>query len=136
MKISYRAGGIVVRGSKVVLVNNFGDSWGFPKGGILDGEDELSAAKREIFEETGISDLILKKKLATYSRHSIKNGREDKSENKIMFMFLFEATQKKLRPHDPENPEARWLEKEEVINLLTHPKDKEFFLDLLKKKVI
>jgi hypothetical protein len=28
---------------------------------------------------------------------------------------------------DPENPEARWVEKAKVAELLTHEKDKEFF---------
>jgi len=31
--------------------------WGFPKGHIEKGETEIQAAKREIFEETGISEL-------------------------------------------------------------------------------
>ncbi|MDD3066141.1 MAG: NUDIX domain-containing protein [Endomicrobiaceae bacterium] len=31
--------------------------WGFPKGHIEEGETEIQAAKREIFEETGISEL-------------------------------------------------------------------------------
>jgi hypothetical protein len=32
-----------------------------------------------------------------------------------------------LAPTDPENPEARWVERDEVTRFLTHPKDKEFF---------
>ena len=48
-------------------------------------------------------------------------------------MFLFKTDEDKLQPIDEENPEARWVEKEEVINLLTHPKDKDFFLSIIDK---
>ncbi len=33
--------------------------WITPGGGIQDGEDEISAVKREVFEETGLSDFEL-----------------------------------------------------------------------------
>jgi hypothetical protein len=32
-----------------------------------------------------------------------------------------------LCPVDPENPEARWVEAQDVAALLTHPADREFF---------
>jgi hypothetical protein len=32
-----------------------------------------------------------------------------------------------LKPIDPDNPEARWVDPEQVRELLTHPKDGEFF---------
>jgi len=46
-------------------------------------------------------------------------------------MFLFETIEEKLKPIDPTNPEARWVEKDKVADLLTHKKDKEFFLSVL-----
>jgi 8-oxo-dGTP pyrophosphatase MutT (NUDIX family) len=46
------AGGIVVRNGLVAIVNQKGDSWSLPKGGMENGEDELQAAKREIYEGT------------------------------------------------------------------------------------
>jgi len=36
-----------------------------------------------------------------------------------------------LKPSDNAHPEARWVAKNEVYNLLTHPKDKAFFQDIL-----
>jgi hypothetical protein len=42
-------------------------------------------------------------------------------------MFLFRTSEKSLRPVDPDNPEARWVERSKVALLLTHEKDKEFF---------
>jgi 8-oxo-dGTP pyrophosphatase MutT (NUDIX family) len=44
---------------EVLVANQKGKSWPLPKGHIGPGEDALAAARREIFEETGISQLIL-----------------------------------------------------------------------------
>ena len=126
------AGGVVLNSQgRVLIVNQNGTSWSLPKGHIDEGEDALQAAKREIEEESGINpkSLVLVKELGTYSRYKIgKNGGEDKSELKKITMFLFKSSQNELKPIDPENPEARWVEKEKVADLLTHQKDKEFFL--------
>ena len=105
-----------------------------PKGHIEEKEEELETAKREIYEESGISDLEFVKELGEYSRYKIsKTGGNDTSELKTMVMFLFKTKQTSLKPVDPNNPEARWVEKEKVANLLTHPEDKEFFLGIMKE---
>ena len=46
-------------------------------------------------------------------------------------MFLYTTNEDSLKPTYPANPEARWVESERVAELLTHPKDKEFFLKIL-----
>jgi hypothetical protein len=43
-------------------------------------------------------------------------------------MFLFKTEEEELSPIDPENPEALWVDRERVAELLTHPKDREFYL--------
>ncbi len=128
MKQTQSAGGIVVNGSgQVVVVNQKGTSWSLPKGHIEPGEDALTAARREIYEESGVSDLTLVKELGSYERYKIGvNGDDDAAELKIIFMFLFKTNEIELRPVDPDNPEALWVDKEQVAALLTHPKDKEF----------
>ncbi len=130
IKKTKSAGGVVINHDrKILLVNQNGNSWSLPKGHIEESEDEIAAAKREIYEESGITDLELIKELGTYKRYSIgDDGREDKSELKTITMFLFKTSQNFLKPVDPENPEARWVERGKVTDLLTHPKDKEFFL--------
>ena len=122
-------GGVVNPEGKVLVVNQNGDSWSLPKGHIDDGETALQAAKREVAEESGVKDLILVKSLLTYERFRIGlRGGDDKSEMKEIEMFLFRTNYVgDLKPSDPNNPEARWVEKEQVADLLTHPKDKEFF---------
>ncbi len=129
------AGGVVINNDGLVLVvNQHGNSWSLPKGHIEKGEKELDAARREIYEESGIKNLKLIKSLGSYQRRRLaKDGRGDGSELKTITMFLFRTSENMLKPIDPENPEAKWVEKNSVADLLTHPKDKEFFLSVLKE---
>ena len=129
------AGGIIINNGKVVVVSQRGTSWSLPKGHIDAGEDRLQAAIREIEEEAGITQLKLIKELGSYKRYRIgKNPKEvDKTELKTIYLFLFETDQTELKPTDPHNPEAKWIQKENVSELLTHPKDKEFYLKVLKE---
>lgn len=111
----------------ILVVNQNGNSWSLPKGHVEDGESPLMAAKREINEESGISELSLVKELGTYERHKIaRGGGEDPSEKKRITMFLFTTRQMDLQPIDPDNPEARWVSFDDAVLLLTHPKDKAF----------
>lgn len=127
--ISESAGGVVVSPKgHVIVVNQRGRTWSLPKGHLDAGEDALTAAKREIHEEAGVPHLSLVKSLGSYERYKIAlNGGDDKSELKKIHMFLFKTDQEKLEPIDPNHPEARWVNPDEVAALLTHPKDKEFF---------
>ena len=43
--------------SEFLLLHYASGHWDFPKGNIEDGEDEVQAAYREIFEETGIQNV-------------------------------------------------------------------------------
>lgn len=131
---SISAGGVVLNSRRQVLVvSQHGTSWSLPKGHLDPGEDELTAAKREVTEESGVTALTLVKKLGSYARYKIAlDGKgEDTSELKEIHMFLFFTTQLDLKPIDPENPEARWVDPSEVVQLLTHQKDKQFFESVL-----
>lgn len=125
MKSTRSAGGIVInmKSGKILMVNQEGQRWSFPKGHIDKGENEFEAAKREIYEESGIRDLELIKNIGSYERIG-SLGNEFKS----IHMFLFKTKEEELGPIDYKNPEARWVEKDKVADLLTHPKDKEFFI--------
>lgn len=124
------AGGVVQnRSGDILLVNQRGDSWSFPKGHVEKGEKLLDAARREIYEETGIRKLVLKRRFSPYMRRRIgKGGRgEDPSECKHITLFLFATDEVVLQSKDlEEHPEARWIPKENVRLFLTHPKDRAF----------
>lgn len=130
MHITESAGGVVLNAkNEVAVVSQRGDSWSLPKGHIDPGEDALQATKREIREETGLIDIRLVRDLGSYERYRIGKGGvgEDLGELKRIHLFLFTTETETLAPEDPENPSACWVPIEEVSNLLTHPKDKEFF---------
>jgi 8-oxo-dGTP pyrophosphatase MutT (NUDIX family) len=133
MKKTYSAGGVVLNArGQVLVVSQRGKSWSLPKGHIEEGEDVLAAARREIYEESGLRDLILIKLLGSYERLRIgKHGGESGAEFKHLTFFLFKATGEALQPVDPDNPEARWVDPTAVNSLLTHPKDQEFFSQIL-----
>lgn len=135
MKKTFSAGGVVINKRGLILVvNQNGNSWSLPKGHIDEGEEKIEAAVREIYEESGVRNLHFIKELGYYERYKIGiNGGEDKSELKGIFMFLFKTEQEELKPVDPNNPEAKWVTKEMVCDLLTHEKDKEFFLETIVK---
>lgn len=132
---SRSAGGIVLnKNGEVLVVSQKGRSWSLPKGHIEEGETELEAAIREIGEEAGVFQLELISELGSYQRYKIAlDGGDDFSDLKTMHMFLFKTDQMELHPIDENNPEARWVKKEEVVDLLTHYKDKDFFLSVLDR---
>lgn len=135
MKRTVSAGGVVLNPKgEVLVVNQSGGSWSLPKGHIDPGEDALDAAKREIYEESGVNRLKLIKKLGQYQRPKIGLGKmDDRSEQKTLIFFLFTTDVEDLKPPDPKHPEARWVPKEKVEALLTHPKDKAFFKSVIDK---
>jgi len=153
MKRTLSAGGVVLnRRGQVLVVNQRGKSWSLPKGHIEEGEDVLTAARREIYEESGLKELVLVKPLGSYERQRIgkQEGHpadalmedgpasretgsqgEDGAELKHLTFFLFTSSEEELRPIDPDNPEARWVDPSAVADLLTHPRDQEFFREIV-----
>ena len=124
------AGGIILNEfNEVVVVNQNYDSWSLPKGHVEKNETILDAAKREIYEETGLQEISYVKDLGYYERYRIGiDGKDDLTESKKIYIFLFSCKKQKLQPIDPLNPEAKWVSPNQVSHFLTHPKDKEFFL--------
>ena len=95
------AGGVIVRctesGPRVLLILDGYGNWGFPKGHIDEGESPDIAARREIEEETGLGDLILRAPLGMIDWYFRQEGRLI---HKYCHYYLFES-----RDGDP-TPEA------------------------------
>ena len=129
-------GGVVLNiKGQVLVVSQHGNSWSLPKGGINEGEDPKTCLHREMEEETGIKNFKIIKYLGSYERYRISKDTkgDDKSLLKKFIIFLCKTNETKLEPSDPHNPEARWVDKDKVADLLTHPKDKEFFKSVSNK---
>lgn len=133
MHTTRTAAGVVInpRG-EILVVNQGGVHWSLPKGHIEEGEDAISAARREIGEEAGVDELTFVKELGTYERFRMNwDGTNNPDEFKEIVVFLFRTTQTDLAPRDPDNPSAKWVARDAVADMLTHPKDKEFFKSII-----
>jgi 8-oxo-dGTP pyrophosphatase MutT (NUDIX family) len=73
-----------LRRTEYLLLHHTSGHWDFSKGDIESGEDDLNTARREIYEETGISDIEFVKgfvsKIGYYFR-----GSEKLAHKKVIF---------------------------------------------------
>ncbi len=89
--------------------------WGFPKGHVEDGENEIETARREMKEETGLDVKILfgfKDELTYFYKF------KGKLHKKIVVFFIGipNSTEVKLsREHD----DYKWVKYEEAIKFIT-----------------
>jgi ADP-ribose pyrophosphatase YjhB (NUDIX family) len=129
MRSTLVAGGVVVgNDGMIVIVEQANNAWSLPKGHIEVGESALEAAVREIEEESGVKQLKLIRPLLSYQRFKTAiDGNDSKVEWKTISMFLFTTEQTILQSQDPVNPQAVWIDAENVAERLTHKKDKAFF---------
>jgi 8-oxo-dGTP pyrophosphatase MutT (NUDIX family) len=135
---TYSAGGIVVGSDgRVLLVQEYDFYWGLPRGHIEAGESAVQTAKREIYEEAGISSLALVKELGAYERYRFdEHGNENRSELKHITFFLFTTSQVNLQPHDENITAAEWTIPERVAGRFIYHKDIDFYngcLDVVQK---
>ncbi|MES2994623.1 MAG: NUDIX domain-containing protein [Patescibacteria group bacterium] len=121
------AGGIVLGdGGTVALVQSRSSGfWTFPKGHVDEGETDEQAARREILEEAGLTDLEYIDDLGEFERpHILPDGSDDPGETKVIKMFLFAAV-----PHAPLAPtmemkDAKWVPFRELADHITYLKDR------------
>ena len=104
-------------------------TWSFPKGKIEKKESRLQAAIREIKEETGLTEIYLIKELGTYTRPKMGKDGKNTRDKKQITLFLFTTSETKLEPEKHQANEARWFTPPEVEKVLSHPLDREFFIN-------
>ena len=128
MEYTFSAGGIILNQHQdVLLINERGNFWGFPKGTIEQGEDARSAAIREIKEETGLTQLTYVAEFGVYQRHPLDDhGQPRPHILKTITLFIFTTAQDVPAQND-ENNTTKWIALHEVAKVLTNPIDAGFF---------
>lgn len=102
--------------------------WTFPKGHVDEGETDEEAARREIAEEAGLSDLELLDDLGEYERpHIMPDGSDDPDEIKIIHMYLFAAPPHAVLAAAHEMQNARWVPLREIAEHIEYVKDRVWF---------
>lgn len=96
--------------------------WDFPKGNIEENEEELETVRREIFEETGIKNLVF----IPNFRHEIRYFYRKKGElvNKEVVFYLVRSYEKEVRLSS-EHKDYAWLDYENALRRLTYKTAKE-----------
>jgi len=121
------AGGVVYRVEQgrplFLLIRDSYRNWGFPKGHLEKHELPEAAALREVSEETGLSDLVLRGELATIDWHFRFRG---KLIHKICHFFLMESENARTSPQREEGITAcRWVPIDEALVLISYANARE-----------
>jgi len=129
------AGGVVYRRFDdnvffVLVGRRKGNYWCLPKGRIEENETEIEAAKREVFEETGISDVEVGEKIGTivYEFHRKSN---ETPYHKYVHFYLMSSSSPHLNVGS-EFDRAMWFPARDALNMVSHKKEKEIVSKALK----
>ena len=116
------------------------DKWQMPQGGVDDGEDYLSAMKRELFEETSIKSIEVLEEIERFFEYELPKNLigiiwkgKFRGQKQKWFITKFVGKEKEinLKTKNPEFIEWKWIIPEELPNVIVDFK-KKIYLDLLK----
>lgn len=109
--------------------------WGFPKGHIDSNESEIETAKREIKEETGITDIKFEQNFRCVDTYKIKGTLEvtkDRIIDKNVIYYLAKTNSNFIGCCDEEISEGKWLKYKQAVDCLKYDNQKK----LLEKAYI
>ena len=116
------------------------DKWQMPQGGVDDGEDYLSAMKRELFEETSIKSIEVLEEIERFFEYELpedligiiwKGKFRGQKQKWFITKFVGKEKEINLKTKNPEFIEWKWILPEELPNVIVDFK-KNIYLDLLK----
>ena len=141
--LPYRSGvGIVVlnKNNKVFVarrIDNPKNFWQMPQGGVDKNEDFLTAAFRELDEETSIKSVELIKELDGFITYNLpdhllgiiwKGKYKGQTQKWFVMRFIGEDSEININTKHPEFLEWKWVELSEITKLVVN-----FKLDLYQK---
>jgi bis(5'-nucleosidyl)-tetraphosphatase len=91
-------------------------SWGFPKGHLIEGEDLLSGAMRELWEETGIRQVTLVPGFTEHITYRVNRAGRFRQKTVTYFLGRVETPAVQL---SEEHSEHRWAVVEDARKTLT-----------------
>ena len=99
------------------LINHIAGYWGFPKGHSESGESEIETARRELKEETGITNVNLSKNISFIDNYCFENG--NNTINKTVEYFLgFTENENSIIIDNNEVLDYSWVIYEEALKLI------------------
>ena len=140
-------GGIVVlnKNNKIFVakrIDNPKNFWQMPQGGVDSGEDYLTAAYRELNEETSIKNVELIKELDGFITYELpkyllgiiwKGKFKGQKQKWFLMRFLGTDDEINIKTKNPEFLEWKWIELEKITDVVVDFKLKVY--EEVKKKV-
>lgn len=127
MKYEKSCGTIVINDNKVLVIQQKQGFWGFPKGHMEQGENEIETAIRETKEETNL-DVIIEDK----TRFCLTYFIEDKNIHKEVVYFVAKVDGKvDIKPQIEEINGIVWIDIAKVEDILTFDNLKELWKRIL-----
>ena len=127
LKKEKSCGCIIIKDNKVLLVyekrRNF---WGFPKGHMEDGENEIETALREVKEEVGLDVEI------NIEKRYVLNYIIREEIDKTTVLYLATPKNEKIIMQESEIENVRWCNFDEALDILTFENWKEMFKEVIK----
>ena len=116
------------------------DKWQMPQGGVDNGEDYISAMKRELFEETSIKSIKVLEEIERFFEYELpedligiiwKGKFRGQKQKWFITKFVGKEKEINLKTKNPEFIEWKWIPPEELPNVIVDFKQN-IYLDLLK----
>ena len=146
-KLPLRTGvGIVVLNKKNEIFvgkrkDNPGDKWQMPQGGLDEGEDYVTAMKRELLEETGIKNIEIIKEIEKIYHYELpdklvgiiwKGKYRGQKQKWFITRFLGKEKEINLNSKHPEFVDWKWIQPKFLPEVIVDFK-KDLYLNLLKE---
>ena len=121
--------------------DNPGDKWQMPQGGVDEGEDYITAMKRELLEETGIQNIEIIKEIEKIYQYELpanlvgiiwKGRYRGQKQKWFITRFLGEEKEINLNTKHAEFIDWKWIEPKFLPEVIVNFK-KDLYLNLLKE---
>lgn len=125
--VEVSSGGVVIFGNTVLLLKKYNGDWVLPKGRVEKGETIMSAALREVLEETGVKGEIISYIGSVH--YNYKNLKEDEIVSKTVHWYLMKSNSMEATPQRKEGfVDAMFVHIDKAKNLLRYADERKIIL--------